>query len=160
MFTCCIRYVVDLEKLSEFREYAAAWMTLIEKYGGIHHGYFMPGEPADRFPEATFSFPGLGINGPENSAVALFSFPNIETYEVYRRDVVHDETCKAITARFNETKHFRSYERNFLVPFSTRANSNPNDWAMRDQICNIIATINPCDDLCGSRRASTRYDHP
>ncbi len=63
MFTCFVRYEVDLEKLSEFIAYARAWILLIEKYGGTHHGYFMPGGPADDMPEATFSFPGLGSQG-------------------------------------------------------------------------------------------------
>lgn len=42
MFTCCIRYTVDLDKLDEFREYARSWISLIRKYGGVHHGYFIP----------------------------------------------------------------------------------------------------------------------
>ena len=36
MFTCLIRYEVDLNKLSEFRAYASAWIGPIEKYGGNH----------------------------------------------------------------------------------------------------------------------------
>ena len=116
MFTCCVRYVVDVKKLPEFREYATTWIALIERYGGTHHGYFMPGGPTDCFPEAAFSFPGLGASGPANLAIALFSFPSVDTYEAYRRDVIHDPECKAITARFNETQCFLSYERNFLTP--------------------------------------------
>jgi hypothetical protein len=42
MFTCLVKYEVDLAKLSEFKEYATAWISLIEKYGGTHHGYFIP----------------------------------------------------------------------------------------------------------------------
>ncbi|MCG3212611.1 MAG: hypothetical protein FOGNACKC_06281 [Anaerolineae bacterium] len=33
MFTCLIRYEVDLEKLNEFKAYARSWIGLIEKYG-------------------------------------------------------------------------------------------------------------------------------
>jgi hypothetical protein len=116
MFTCLIRYVVDPTKLDEFEEYAKAWIPLIEKYGGTHHGYFVPGRPTDRFPDATFSFPGLGKNGPDNIAVALFSFPDLDTYYSYRKAVGDDPDCKAATKRFNETKCFSSYERNFLRP--------------------------------------------
>jgi hypothetical protein len=116
MFTCCIRYIIDPNKLDEFKEYARSWIPLIEKYGGIHHGYFIPGDSSDKFPSATFSFPGLGTEGPTNIAIALFSFPNIETYEAYRRNVAQDDACKAATTRFNETKCFLSYERNFLKP--------------------------------------------
>lgn len=116
MFTCCIRYTVDPAKLAEFREYARAWMPLIEAYGGIHHGYFMPGEAGDAMPEATFSFPGLGKAGPANVAIALFSFPTLAAYEAYRKDVSADPRCQAATARFEETQCFSGYERTFLMP--------------------------------------------
>jgi len=116
VFTCCIRYEIDPEKLSEFKEYAHAWIPLVEKYGGTHHGYFVPPEDGDNVPDATFSFPGLGKNGPTNIAYALFSFPSVEIYEKYRTEVSKDEKCKSATARFNETKCFSSYERNFLKP--------------------------------------------
>jgi hypothetical protein len=116
VFTCFIRYEVDLEKIEEFREYAHSWIGLIRKFGGTHHGYFLPGGTGDDFPDAKFSFPGLGVEGPQNIAVSLFSFPTVGEYERYRREVPHDEECKRITARFSETSSFTRYERNFLVP--------------------------------------------
>ena len=116
MFTCFIRYKVEPGKLSEFKEYARAWIPLIRKYGGTHHGYFVPGTSGDDLPEPAFSFPGLGTAGPPNIAVALFSFPGIEAYDAYRRDVAQDDGCKAATARFNETRCFSGYERTFLMP--------------------------------------------
>ncbi len=116
MFTCLIRYEVDLNRLDEFEAYAHSWIALIEKYGGTHHGYFMPGKETDHFPEATFSFPGLGSKGPDNIAVALFSFPNVVTYDTYRAAVAQDPQCKLATERFNRSPCFSSYERNFLKP--------------------------------------------
>ena len=116
MFTCFIRYEIAPGALAAFREYAHAWIALIRKYGGIHHGYFVPGGKDDDLPEAGFSFPGLGRAGPPHVGVALFSFPSVEAYERYRRDVAEDDGCKAATARFNETKCFTGYERTFLVP--------------------------------------------
>jgi hypothetical protein len=89
---------------------------LIRKYGGTHHGYFLPGEKDDILPNAAFSFPGLGTAGLPNTAVALFSFPSIDAYDRYRAAVAEDEGCKIATARFNETKCFSGYERTFLVP--------------------------------------------
>lgn len=125
MFTCFIRYEVDPSKLDEFREYAVAWIALIETYGGVHHGYFLPPTDGEEVPRAGFSFPGLGRDGPPNVGVALFSFPDVETYERYRRDVASDPACHAATARFDETGCFTSYERSFLSPiFSGRAPSN------------------------------------
>jgi hypothetical protein len=116
MFTCFIRYTIESDRLDEFRGYAHSWISLIRKYGGTHHGYFISGTAEDNLPSAAFSFPGLGAEGPPNIAVALFSFPSIEAYNQYRLAVSDDEACKAATARFNETKCFSSYERTFLVP--------------------------------------------
>jgi len=116
MFTCVIRYQIEPDRLDEFREYARTWIALIRKYGGTHHGYFVPGTDADSLPNAAFSFPGLGSDGPANVAVALFSFPDVAAYEEYRRAVADDDECKAATARFNEAKCFSRYERTFLVP--------------------------------------------
>jgi hypothetical protein len=116
MFTCFIRYEIEPGKLDAFKEYARTWIALIRKYGGTHHGYFVPGEGSDVLPDASFSFPGIGRKGPPHIGVALFSFPNVEAYERYKRDVAEDEGCKAATARFNETKCFSAYERTFLIP--------------------------------------------
>jgi len=116
MFTCFIRYVVDPNKTDEFEEYARTWMMLTEKHGGIHHGYFLP--DVLEAPDFSFSFPDIGKNGPNNIAIALFSFPSLEKYNAYKKAVSEDEECKAITARFNETKCFLSYERSFLKPIS------------------------------------------
>jgi hypothetical protein len=116
VFTCVIRYRVEPGKLAEFREYAHDWIGLIRKYGGTHHGYFVPATDADRVPDPTFSFPGLGAAAPADVAFALFSFPTVEAYDHYRAAVAEDDGCKAATARFNETPCFSSYERSFLVP--------------------------------------------
>jgi hypothetical protein len=116
MFTCVIRYTIEPDKLEQFREYARAWMLLIRRYGGVHHGYFLPGANDRDLPRATFSFPDIGRDGPPNIAVALFSFPTIEAYDNYRRDVADDEECRAATAKFSEAKCFSSYDRTFLVP--------------------------------------------
>jgi len=116
MFTCFIHYTVEPNKLKEFKEYAESWIPLIEKYGGTHHGYFMPGDETDAFPDPTFSFPGLGEIGPPNRALALFSFPNVEAYETYREKVAQDPECLKATDRFNASKCFSGYQRTFLKP--------------------------------------------
>jgi hypothetical protein len=116
LFTCVIRYRVAPGKLAEFREYAQAWIGLIRKYGGTHHGYFVPAADDHRLPDPAFSFPGLGVAAPADVAFALFSFPDVAAYDHYRAAVAEDEACKAATARFDETRCFSAYERSFLVP--------------------------------------------
>lgn len=115
MFTCVIRYTVEPGRLDELRAYAHSWIALIRKYGGEHHGYFVP--PNDeRVPDAAFSFPGRGVEAPPNIAYALFSFPSVEAYERYRADVKGDPECAAATKHFEERPWFSRYERSFLIP--------------------------------------------
>ncbi len=116
MFTCVIRYRVEPGRLAEFRDYAHAWIALIRRYGGIHHGYFAPGTDADRLPDPGFSFPGLGVAAPADVAYALFSFPDVTAYDAYRAAVAQDDDCKAATAKFDAAPCFSGYERAFLVP--------------------------------------------
>ena len=111
MITCYLRYTINPDQVAAFEHYARVWMRLIEKYGGTHHGYFLPGEIP---PNTTFSFPGIGEAGPDNIAVALFSFPDVEGYERYRREVKHDPECEAVTKHYQETKCFTKYERTFM----------------------------------------------
>jgi hypothetical protein len=113
VITCYLRYVINPDRLAEFEHYARAWMRLVEKYGGTHHGYLVPGENP---PSAAFSFPGVGAEGPDNIAIASFSFPSVEAYEEYRRKVADDPECRAATKHYNETKCFTRYERTFMRP--------------------------------------------
>ncbi len=111
MITCFLRYTINPEKLVEFEHYASVWMRLIEKYGGTHHGYFVP---SDGPPSVAFSFPSVGEEGPGNIAVALFSFPTVAAYESYRREVANDPECLAITRHYEQTECFTKYERTFM----------------------------------------------
>jgi hypothetical protein len=115
MFTCVIRYTVEPGRLDELRAYARTWMALIEKYGGQHHGYFMPPD-GEEVPDAAFSFPGRGVTAPPNVAYALFSFPSVQAYERYRAEVANDPECRAATERFEARPWFTRYERSFLIP--------------------------------------------
>jgi hypothetical protein len=113
VITCHLRYFIEPDKVEAFKDYARVWMRLIEKYGGTHHGYFLQDDtPAS----ANFSFPGIGEEGPTNVAVALFSFPDLATYEKYRREVREDPECRTATSRYEQTQCFKKYERTFLKP--------------------------------------------
>ena len=111
MITCFLHYTIAPGKAAEFEHYAQVWMRLIDKYGGAHHGYFVPG---DSPPAASFSFPGIGEPGPDNIAVALFSFESVDAYDRYRREVKDDPECHAVTLHYERTKCFTKYERTFM----------------------------------------------
>ena len=98
MITCYLRYIIDPFKLKEFEHYGKLWIPLVEKFGGIHHGYFMPHESAN------------------NIALALFSFPSLATYEKYRLEAAQDPECQAAMEYYRETRCFLSYERSFMRP--------------------------------------------
>ena len=57
MITCVIRYVVDQDKIEEFEIYAKMWLALMPRFGGTHHGYFLPSEGESDVAMSLFSFP-------------------------------------------------------------------------------------------------------
>jgi hypothetical protein len=101
MTTCYLRYVIDPFKVKEFEIYGMIWIPLVEKFGGRHHGYFLPHE------------------GASNIALALFSFPSLAAYEKYRASAATDPECQAAMRYFEETRCFFSYERSFFRPVFT-----------------------------------------
>lgn len=98
MVTCYLRYIIDPFKLKEFEHYAKLWIPLVERFGGTHHGYFMPSE------------------GANNVALALFSFPSLTLYEEYRQLSLQDPECIAAFAYAEQTRCIVSYERSFFRP--------------------------------------------
>ena len=59
MITCVVTYTIDPAKTREFEAFARAWMDLVGRHGGVHHGYFLPSEGASDEALALFSFPLL-----------------------------------------------------------------------------------------------------
>lgn len=98
MITCFLKYEVEMEKLPEFEIYAKKWIELVEKFGGKHHGYFMPSE------------------GASDTAYALFTFPSLAEYEKYRQKAADDPESQATMEFYRQTKCFRRYDRSFLRP--------------------------------------------
>jgi len=98
MVTCYLRYIIDPHKLAEFEEYGRMWIPLVEKFGGRHHGYFLPHE------------------GANNVALALFTFDSLAAYEEYRRKMAEDPECTAAFAFGERTRCILSYERSFMRP--------------------------------------------
>jgi hypothetical protein len=98
MVTCYLRYVLDPFKVKEFEHYGRMWIALVEKFGGTHHGYFLPSE------------------GTSNVALALFTFPSLALYEQYRTQAASDPECQAAMRHYEETRCFLSFERSFFRP--------------------------------------------
>lgn len=98
MITCHLRYVVDPHQLAAFEAYGKLWIRLVEKFGGKHHGYFMPSE------------------GTSNVALAMFSFPSLAAYEDYRTRSFADPECQAAIAMNEGDRFIISYERSFFRP--------------------------------------------
>lgn len=98
MITCYVRYVIDAAKLDEFEAYGKMWIPLVQRFGGQHHGYFLPAE------------------GANNIALALFTFPSLAAYEEYRIRSKADPECAAAFRYADETRCVISYERSFFRP--------------------------------------------
>lgn len=103
MITCYLRYVIDPAKTKDFEEYARLWIPLVQKFGGTHHGYFLPHE------------------GANNIAVALFSFPSLAAYEDYRGKSMDDPDCQAAYILAERTNCIQSYERSFMRPVTPQS---------------------------------------
>ncbi|WP_456387576.1 NIPSNAP family protein [Profundibacter sp.] len=98
MITCTLKYVIDPYQIAEFEAYAKAWIHLIKRMGGIHHGYWLPDE------------------GANNIAHAAFSFPSLSAYEAYRNDMANDAECQAVFRFAEQNRCILSYERSFTRP--------------------------------------------
>jgi len=98
MITCTIHYEIDPAKVADFETYARLWVPLVERFGGTHHGYFLPHE------------------GANDLAIALFSFPSLASYEQYRADSINDPDCLAAYSHAASTGCIRRYDRQFLRP--------------------------------------------
>jgi hypothetical protein len=98
MISCNIRYVIDADKIAEFEEYCGMWLDLLPRFGGIHHGYFLPSE------------------GESDVALSIFSFPSFAAYEQYRKAAAVDPDVQRAVAFAKQTRCFRRYERSFFRP--------------------------------------------
>jgi hypothetical protein len=98
VITCHLRYLLDPTKIKEFEHFGRLWIPLTEKFGGTHHGYFLPSE------------------GASNIALAFFSFPSLAAYEVFRTQMLDDPECRAAFKYAEDTRCFLSYDRTFFRP--------------------------------------------
>ncbi len=92
MITCHVKYVIDPYKVEQFEKYARLWLPILTRMGGMHHGYFLPGE------------------GANNIAIALFSFPSLAAYENYRSSMTQDAECQSAFELEKRNRSILSYE--------------------------------------------------
>ena len=98
MITCSLKYEIDPDQLEAFEIYAKAWIHLVDKLGGTHHGYHLPHE------------------GPNDIAFAHFSFPSLAAYEDYRAKMWDDPECLRAYEHAERTKCIRRFDRSFTRP--------------------------------------------
>ena len=102
MITCVVDYVIDSKQIEAFEKFAKRWIDLVNRYGGRHHGYFLPSE------------------GASDRALALFSFPSLADYEKFRsRFGVNQDFIAADRIR-DESGCVLRYERSFMRPLLER----------------------------------------
>ncbi|MQA12395.1 MAG: NIPSNAP family protein [Pseudonocardiaceae bacterium] len=98
MITCVVEYTIDPGKVDDFERFARGWISLVNKHGGTHHGYFLPSE------------------GASDRALALFSFPSLADYEQYRTLFGRDPEFVAADKIRDESGCVLRYERSFMRP--------------------------------------------
>ncbi|PWQ95982.1 NIPSNAP family protein [Leucothrix arctica] len=98
MVTCFLKYVIDPQKIEEFKHYGQLWIDLVNRMGGLHHGYLIPHE------------------GPNNIGYATFSFPSLAAYEEYRNKIPNCPNCQEAFEYSKASACIISLERNFFTP--------------------------------------------
>ncbi len=74
------------------------WISLVNRLEGQHNGYSLPSE------------------GANNVALALFTFPSLADYEVYRNKSLVDSECIEAFKFAKDTRCVLSVERSFFRP--------------------------------------------
>jgi hypothetical protein len=112
MFTLCIRYTLNPNKLRDFQRYAEAEQEPIRRSGGENIEYFVPTDFA----------------GANTQAIGLVDFKSIADYERYRYALADDPEHKTNAARLTESGVIVSLERSIIqrVPSGTAPKSQDN----------------------------------
>src|SRR3569833_2329555 len=114
MITCVVDYVIDPKKINAFEQFARAWIQLVNRHGGTHHGYFLPSE------------------GSSDRALAAFSFPSFAKYEEYRARFGVDPEFVAADRIRDESGCVLRYDRPFMRPLLGEggcSNSPERSWS-------------------------------
>lgn len=103
--TFVIEYTIDATKIAAFEIYSARWIELVEREGGVHHGYFLPSE------------------GASDKALALFTFDSLTAYEKYRGNFGVDPDFIAADRLRTDTGCVLRWDRTLMRPLRTGTES-------------------------------------
>lgn len=98
MISCFVEYEIDRTREAQFEQFCRLWLDLTPRFGGIHHGYFLPGD------------------GPSDRALALFSFDSMAAYEQYRIQAATDEEVLAANRLRDTDAGVIRWNRSFFRP--------------------------------------------
>lgn len=98
VITCHLRYEIDPSQTAAFEKYVTGWIPIVTRFGGTHHGCYLPHE------------------GASDIAYALFSFPSLAAYENYRTAIRQDPEARELWQLSAETRCIRRFDRTFLRP--------------------------------------------
>ncbi len=87
MLTLSIRYTIDPNKLSDFKEYVQAEQEPIRRSGGSDVEYFLPTDFA----------------GPTNEALGLIGFETLADYQQYRNRLANDPAHRVNVTRLEQS---------------------------------------------------------
>lgn len=98
MITCLVDYKIDPARIAEFERFCRLWFELTPKFGGTHHGYFLPGE------------------GASDRALALFSFEGLAAYEQFKFNAATDPDVAAANRLRDTEAGVIRWDRTFFRP--------------------------------------------
>jgi hypothetical protein len=98
MITCLVDYQIDRTREAQFEHFCRLWFELTPKFGGVHHGYFLPGD------------------GASDRALALFSFDSLTDYERFRLNAATDKDVMAANRLRDTEAGVIRWDRTFFRP--------------------------------------------
>ena len=98
MISCVVEYQIDRAREAQFERFCRLWLELTPKFGGVHHGYFLPAE------------------GASDRAIAVFSFDSLSHYEDYRRRAAKDDQVLAANRIRDAQAGVIRWDRSFYRP--------------------------------------------
>jgi len=109
MYTLCIRYTLDPNRIAHFRSYVEAELDAIRRSGGKIVGYFLPTDFA----------------GPTNEAYGLIDFLSLASYEQYRRALAADSAHKKNVSELERSGAIVAMHRSIIERFGDEPTAQP-----------------------------------